>query len=109
MPRYLLEGTATPEVFASLIAKPEDRAGNARGLMEKAGCKLIDYYIGVNNYKTYVVIDCPDDAALAAVQFIMFASGGIAEGTATQIVTSAELVGVMEDAAKLAGSYRVPD
>ena len=109
MPRYLLEGTATPEVYASLIQKPEDRADNARGLIEKAGCKLIGYYNGVNNYKTYVIIECPDDAALAAIQFVMFAAGGITEGTATQIVTSAETVGVAQDAAKLAGSYQTPD
>ena len=96
-------------MFAALIKAPEDRAENAKGLFEAAGCKLIDYYFGVNNYKVYIIIECPNDAALAAIQVATFAAGGIAEGTATQIVTSAEMVDVVRDAAKLASSYRIPE
>ena len=33
MPRYLIEGIATPEVYASLIKAPVDRGDNARGLI----------------------------------------------------------------------------
>lgn len=106
--RYLLEGTATPEVFAALIANPEDRADNARGLMEAAGCKLIDYYIGINNYKAYIIIECEDPADLNALQMVMFASGAMTEGTATRLVTSGEFVGVMQDAGNLVKSYRTP-
>ena len=54
--RFMLEGVATPDVFAALIKSPEDRSVNAAGLMRQAGCELVDYYIGVHNYKTYVVI-----------------------------------------------------
>ncbi len=107
--RYLLEGTATPEVFAALMASPEDRAVNARGLMEAAGCKLIDYYIGINNYKSYIIIECGDPADLNALQMVMYASGAIIEGTATRLVTSAELVGVMQDAGGLVESYGIPE
>jgi len=56
--RYMLEGIATPEVFSALIKSPEDRSDNARGLMKKVGCELVDYYIGVNNFKSYIVIEC---------------------------------------------------
>lgn len=107
--RYMLEGIATPAVFAGLIKQPEDRSENARGLMEKAGCELLDYYIGVNNYKSYVIIECGPDANIAALQFVTFAAGGIAEGTASQIITSAEAAKVAERAGELVGSYKVPE
>ena len=37
--------------------------------MAKAGCELIDYYIGVNNYKSYVIIECGRDVDIGALQF----------------------------------------
>ena len=107
--RYMLEGVATPEVFAGLIKQPEDRSENARGLMAKAGCELISYYIGVNNYKSYVIIECGPDVDIAALQFVTFAAGGITEGTASQIITSAEAAKVAERAGELAGSYKIPE
>jgi uncharacterized protein with GYD domain len=107
--RYMLEGTATPAVFASIISEPQDRGPNAAGLMKTAGCELLDYYVGVHNYKNYVVIECEPTADIAALQFSLFASGAISAATATEIVTSAELKAVGERAKKLANSYKTPD
>jgi len=39
----------------------------------------------------------------------MYSGGGVKEGTISQIVTSAEAAKVAESAARLAGSYKVPD
>lgn len=109
MHRYMLEGIATPEVFASLIASPADRGANAKGLIEKAGGVLVDYYVGIHNYKGYVIVDLPDENALSELQMVLYASGAIADSTATKIVTTAELKTVVERAGKLAGAYKIPE
>lgn len=109
MTRYLLEGTATPDVYAAVIRNPEDRAESARKLMAKAGCNLVDYYFGINNYKTYVIVDCPNNETLAAIQFVLFSAGGMTKGTAVQIVSSADVVTSLKKAGELAGSYGAPE
>jgi len=106
--RYMLEGVATPAVFASVIKTPQDRGPNAANLMKKLGCELLDYYVGVHNYKNYVVIECGVDVDLAVLQFTMFASGAITESTATEIITSAELKAVGERAQKISKAYKIP-
>lgn len=109
MPRFMLEGIATPEVFASLIKAPADRGDNARGLIEKAGGKLVDYYVGIHNYKNYVIVEFPDHKSLAELQMVLYASGAVTQATATEIVTSAELAEIFQSAGKLTGAYGVPE
>ncbi len=40
-----------------MMKSSEDRGGKARGLMEKAGCKLLHYYARIHNYKNYAALD----------------------------------------------------
>lgn len=107
--RYMLEGIASPAVFASIISTPQDRGPNAAGLMKQAGCELLDYYVGVHNYKNYVVIECAENADIAALQITLYASGAISTATATEIVTSAELKTIGEKAQSLSKAYKTPD
>ena len=107
--RYMLEGIATPAVFASIISEPQDRGPNAAGLMKTAGCVLLDYYVGVHNYKNYVVIECEPTADIAALQLTLYGSGAISAATATEIVTSAELKTVGERAQNLSKAYKTPE
>ena len=107
--RYLLEGVSTPAVYAALMKNPEDRSINARVLMEAAGCELVDYYLGVNNYKNYIIIDCGEETNLSALQILIFGSGGVSTGTATELRTAAQMAEDAKEAAELAGSYKVPE
>lgn len=107
--RYLLSGTATPEVFAALIKKPEDRSENAGTLMKAAGCELVDYYVGISDYKSYIIMECAQAKSLGALQMLIYASGSMVEGQAVQIVTSAELKDLAVEAGKLVEYHRIPE
>jgi len=107
--RYLLEGVSTPAVYAALMKSPEDRSINAKVLMEAAGCELVDYYLGVSNYKNYIFIDCGEETNLSALQILIFGSGGVSTGTATELRTAAQMAEDAKEAAELAGSYKVPE
>lgn len=107
--RYLLEGVSTPAVYAALMKSPEDRSANAKVLMTAAGCELVDYYLGVNNYKNYIIIDCEKDTNLSALQILIFAAGGVSTGTATELRTAGQMMEDAKEAAKLSGSYIVPE
>ena len=107
--RYLLEGVSTPAVYAALMKSPEDRSVNAKVLMAASGCELIDYYLGIHNYKNYIIIDCGEDTNLSALQILIFGSGGVGEGSLTELRTAAQMAEDAKAAAELAGSYSVPE
>jgi len=107
--RYLLEGVSTPAVYAALMKNPEDRSANAKVLMAAAGCELIDYYLGVNNYKNYIIIDCGEETNLSALQILIFGSGGVSTGTATELRTAAQMAEDAKVAAGLLDSYQLPE
>ena len=107
--RYLIEGVSTPAVYGALMQNPEDRSANAKVLMAAAGCELIDYYLGVNNYKNYIIIDCGEETNLSALQILLFGSGGMGEGSLTELRTAAQMAEDAKAAADLAGSYQVPE
>ena len=110
MNRYMITGVSTQEVYASIVKEPQDRTVGARKLMETAGCRLVDYYFGINDYKMYIIVDCPDEGTLGSLLFLFMANGALAEGTAsaTRLVSGSDAVGIMEGASKLSGSYATP-
>ncbi|CUH42046.1 MULTISPECIES: hypothetical protein [Ruegeria] len=106
--RYMLEGIAEPSTWGAVLANPQDRGANAEALMNAAGCELIDYYFGMFNYKSYVVIQCPKSVDISPIQIIMFGAGTVDTATATPIVTTAEMVDVAKAAQKISGAYGGP-
>ena len=107
--RYMLEGIAAPSTWGAILANPQDRGPNAAGLMKAAGCELIDYYFGMYNYKSYVIIECPRSVDISPIQITMFGAGTVDTATATPIVTTAEMVDVAKAAQKIASAYGGPD
>ena len=106
--RYMLEGIAEPSTWGAILANPQDRGPNAATLMNAAGCELIDYYFGMYNYKSYVVIQCPKSVDISPIQIIMFGAGTVDTATATPIVTTQEMVDVAKAAQKISGAYGGP-
>ena len=106
--RYMLEGIAVPSTWGAILASPQDRGPNAAALMNAAGCELIDYYFGMYNYKSYVVIECPKSVDISPIQITMFGAGTVDTATATPIVTTAEMVDVAKAAQEISGAYGGP-
>lgn len=106
--RYMIEGIAAPSTWGAILANPQDRGPNAAALMKAAGCELIDYYLGMFNYKSYVIIECPKSVDISPIQITMFGAGTVDTGTATPIVTTAEMVEVAKAAQKITGAYSGP-
>ena len=106
--RYMLEGIAVPSTWGAIVSNPQDRGPNAAALMKAAGCELIDYYFGMYNYKSYVVIECPKSVDISPIQITMFGAGTVDTATATPIVTTEEMVDVAKEAQKISKSYGGP-
>lgn len=109
MRRYLIEGVAAPGVFASMLQDPQDRGPGAAALIEKAGGRLIDYYLGVSNCKNYIIAEMPGPDALAELLMVLYGSGAISNPKATELMSSKGQKEVFERAGKLAGAYSAPE
>ena len=66
MPHYLMKFSYTPEAWARLIRKPEDRREVARSVIEKLGGALHGFWYGFGEHDGYVLIEAVSAVAVPA-------------------------------------------
>ena len=76
MALYLTRFSYTPETWARLAKKPEDRREAARKYIESVGGKLHGFWYAFGSYDGYTLWEAPDNASMAAVAIAI--SGGTA-------------------------------
>ena len=72
MPRFIFTGCYTSDAIKGMLAKPSDREAAARGIVEAAGGKLIDFY-GTTGPKDFLMIVDIDDAKHIAERLVVSA------------------------------------
>ena len=73
---YLTRFSYTPETWARLTKKPEDRREAARKYIESVGGKLHGFWYAFGSYDGYTLWEAPDNTSMAAVAIAI--SGGTA-------------------------------
>jgi uncharacterized protein with GYD domain len=106
MAKYLIEETVSPQGFAGILQKPEDRSKVLRPLFETAGCKLEQFYGSLIENKTYLIVESPDLNSLYTLTANFLATGAASAIKCTPLITISEAVGLFKKAASLA--YRPP-
>ncbi|MDX2379506.1 MAG: GYD domain-containing protein [Acidimicrobiia bacterium] len=104
MPKFLLQGSYTPEGVKGLMAE----GGSARlaagtAAVESAGGTVESLYFAYGDTDVLGICDFPDAAGAAAVSLLINASGAISV-TLTPLITAEEL----DAAAAKTPSYRAP-
>lgn len=89
MPHYFVRFSYPPEVWAGLIANPEDRRDEIRKIAEPLGGSLVGYWYAFGDYDGYVVLELPDNVSAAAVLADIAASGAARVST-TPLLTVEE-------------------
>jgi uncharacterized protein with GYD domain len=109
MPFYMLQVAYTPESFKAMIANPTDRKAAADKVAEGAGGKVHQFFFAFGKYDAIVIIEAPDDVAVAGAMMAVAASGGFSAGETTKLLTSEEAMAAMKLGAKVAAAgYRPP-
>ncbi|TDI54474.1 MAG: GYD domain-containing protein, partial [Alphaproteobacteria bacterium] len=57
---YITQGRYTDQAIQGFVAKPEDRAAQARKLFKSAGGKMIAYYVTLGEYDFLVISEGKD-------------------------------------------------
>ena len=87
MPHYLMRFSYTPEAWARLIRKPEDRREVARAILEKLGGRLHGFWYGFGEHDGFVLIEAPSNIEAAAFSVGIAAGGALRSAETTPLLT----------------------
>ena len=106
MPLYLSKFSYTPETWARLIGKPEDRRDAARTYIESVGGTLHGFWYGFGTHDGYTLWEAPDNVSMAAVALALAGGGAISSLDTTVLLTVDETLEALTRAGEV--GYRVP-
>lgn len=105
MPFYLFEAKYTAAAIKAMVDKPQDREPPARKLIESLGGKMHHLFFCMGERDAVVLIEAPDDEAMAACALAVGASGAFSGGSTTKLMSSKEAMAAMQKAKDAAKSY----
>ncbi len=108
MPFYLFSARYTPLSIKAMVDKPQDREAGARTVIEAAGGKLHHFFFTFGQDDAIVLIEAPDDIAMAACALAVGASGALSGGATTKLMTAQDAMKAMGDAQKALKAYKPP-
>jgi len=91
-----------------LVEKPADRSKVLKAVIDKAGGKLIAFYMTTGSNDVVAIFDVPDGSDAVAVGMAIAASGSLAKIETVRAWPAAEFKGIAEKAATFAGAYKPP-
>jgi uncharacterized protein with GYD domain len=106
MPFYLTRFNYTPDTWARLIKKPEDRRVAAQQYIESVGGKLHGFWYAFGDHDAYTLWEAPDNVSMAAVALAIGAGGALSSFQTTALLTVEETVSALDKARSI--QYRPP-
>ncbi|MEP2028404.1 MAG: GYD domain-containing protein [Paracoccaceae bacterium] len=106
MPLYMFQARYTTAAIKAMVDNPQDREAPARKLIEALGGKLHNLYFCFGTEDVMVIVEAPDDNAMAACALAVGSSGAFSGGSTTKLMTSQEAIKAMETAKAASGSYK---
>ena len=106
MAMYLTRFNYTPETWARLIEKPEDRRKAARSYIESVGGKLHGFWYAFGDQDGWTLWEAPDNVSMAAVALAIGAGGALRSVETTVLLSVEELIEALGKAKSV--RYRPP-
>src|SRR5688572_8513675 len=105
MPLYLTRFSYTPETWARLIKKPEDRRAAGKQYIESVGGTLHGFWYAFGEHDAYTLWEAPDNVSMAAVSVAIGAGGALSHLETIPLITVEE---ALEALAKAQSVQYVP-
>ena len=106
MPLYLTKFGYTPETWARLITKPEDRHRATERHIGAVGGTLHGFWYAFGEHDGYIVWDAPDNVSMAAVLLAIVSSGAPSSIETTVLLTVDEMIDALAKAEDV--KYQAP-
>ena len=98
MAHYLLQVSYTPEAWAALVKKPQDRIEAVRPAVAKLGGKIVCGYLAFGKYDLIAIIEMPNNVSAAAFAIAAAAGGAVSKIRTTPLMTTKEGMDAMKRA-----------
>ena len=99
MPSYLLQVSYTPQAWAAMVAKPQDRSAKVKAAIEELGGKITGFWLTLGDYDIISIIEMPNAVSAAAFAMAVSAGGACKAVKTTALLTPAEGMKAMKKAA----------
>ena len=100
---FMIQGTYTPEAWATMTKNPQDRSIPIRELLaQKFGGRLVSVYYCFGEYDVVVLVELPDDSAATALAMAAISPGHLKAYKTTKLFTVEETMEAMRKAGSLA-------
>lgn len=106
MPSYMLQASYTPEAWATLVNKPQNRLEVIRGAVEKMGGSIEGSWLTFGEYDVLLIYKMPNDVSAAAMSIAAAAGGALKSSKTTPLLTFEQGLEAMKQAGK--AGYRPP-
>lgn len=106
MPYYMLQSTYTPEAWATLVKKPQNRTEVIRSAVEKLGGSIEGSWLAFGEHDIVLICKMPDAVSAAAFSIAVAAGGALKSSKTTPLLTIEEGLEAMKQAGKT--GYRPP-
>ena len=106
MAMYLTRFSYTPETWARLTQKPEDRRDAARAYIESVGGKLHGFWYAFGEFDGYNLWEAPDNVSMAAVALAIGGGGALSKIETIPLLTVEETLEALGRAQSI--GYRKP-
>jgi len=107
MPQYLYQVAYTPESLAAQIKNPQDRLQIVgKQISDAVGAKIIAGGFSYGKYDVSVIVEAPDDVAMAAVALAIAAGGAVKAAKTTPLLNGSQWVAALKKAPAVSAQYR---
>lgn len=106
MPIFIYRGRYSADAVKGMMTSPEDREAALAKVFEKAGGKLLAFYLTFGEDDFLTIADCPDHHAALALAIAGAAGGGISDMKTTVAVTSKEAMAAFKRGGELAKTLK---
>ncbi len=106
MPRYLIQASFNQGGVSGLVSNPQDRAAAVRPLIERMGGKLESFDFSFGDHDAVIIVELPNNVAVASVAMAVGASGAISSFKTTVLLSMEEAMEAMRQASGV--GYRSP-
>jgi len=108
MPIFITQGRYTRESIKKMSAKPEDRTSTLSDSFEKAGGRLVGWYLTFGKFDFMCISECKEAGDAAAAILAIGGKNAVADMQTTVAFTAADAKKAFAKAGKLSSAYRPP-
>ena len=106
MPLFVSQGRYTEGAIKAMLVRPEDRTAAVAKLVERAGGKLIAFYLLFGEYDWMIVYEAPSGQEAATVMLAVVGAGAVASTRTVLAMNGAEAQAALEAGHALGADYR---